>query len=262
MRRWLGVVLFGCLLVKVLFGSALADESPAVSESGDWVLTFFDDFDGEKLGYDRWTPKDPWGEERNNELQGYLIKAFHLKDGILSVRCENEPSFYDGKKRDYRSGLMTTERKFSQQYGRFEIRCRVPEGKGLWPAFWLLPEPKAWPPEIDVLEILGDEPDRVYFSHHWKNPATPEGKPQAQTGEFEGIDFSKEFHTFTLIWEEDELRWYVDGKLRHQSREHVPHEPMFMLVNLAVGGWAGAPNVSTRFPADFEIDYVKVWERP
>lgn len=63
-----------------------------------------------------------------------------------------------------------------------------------------------------------------------------------------------------MIWEEDKLRWYVDGKIRHKSEEHVPQGSTFMLVNLALGGWAGAPNAETRFPADFEVDYVKVWK--
>lgn len=226
-----------------------------------WELAFSDDFDGSKLDYDKWTPKDPWGVVRNDELQGYVVKAFRSEDGILKIRCEDEPSYYDGAKREYRSGMMTTSSKFAQRYGRFEIRCRVPKGKGLWPAFWLLPEPPSWPPEIDVLEILCQEPTRVYMSHHWVDPADPGGDSKAVTGEFEGPDFSEDFHTFAVEWERDELRWYVDGTLRHSSREKVPRVPMFMLVNLAVGGWAGEPNAETRFPADFEIDFVRVWRR-
>lgn len=227
-----------------------------------WELTFSDEFEGEQLDYEKWIPKDPWGFERNDELQGYVQKAFHLEDGILKIRCEKEASFYSGKKRDYRSGMMTTLGRFSQKYGRFEIRCRVPAGKGLWPAFWLLADkPLSWPPEIDILEILGENPRRIYFSHHWADAQNPGGDSKSMTAEVDGADFSKKFHTLTLEWEEDEMRWYIDGVEKHRSREQVPARSMFLLVNLAVGGWAEAPDSTTPFPSDFEIDYVRVWSK-
>ncbi len=246
-----------------LFVATLVMGLPARADDNEpkWVLTFEDEFDGPKLDYSKWTPEDPWGVERNEELQGYVIQAFEQEDGILKIRCENKPTFYDGKKREYRSGMMSTTRKFSQTYGKFEIRCRVPRGKGLWPAFWLLPEPPSWPPEIDILEILGHETDRVYLSNHWINPDDPTGNSKSITGEFQGPDFAEEFHTFAVEWEPDEIRWLIDGVVRHNSTTEVPDIPMFMLVNLAVGGWAEAPDDSTRFPATFEVDYVRVWEK-
>lgn len=249
-RIVLGLFLFACV------GILEAEENPS-----EWKLTFEDEFDGPRLDYSKWTPEDPWGVERNGELQGYIIQAFEQIDGILRIRCENKPTFYDGKKREYRSGMMSTHRKFSQTFGKFEIRCRVPHGQGLWPAFWLLPEPLAWPPEIDILEILGHETNRVYLSNHWVNPKDPEGDSGSQTGEFKGPDFSKDFHVFAVEWEPGEIRWIIDGEVRHKSRKHVPKTPMYLLVNLAVGGWAEAPDDSTVFPADFEVDYVRVWER-
>lgn len=244
-------------LVWLLF-SCGAEER--LSSLDGWKLTFSDEFDGEKLDYEKWTPKDPWGVERNGELQGYWIKAFIPEDGILKVRCEARPSFYDGKKRHYRSGMMSTSGKFAQTYGRFEIRCKVPKGTGLWPAFWMLPDPPSWPPEIDVLEILCQEPDRVYMTNHWPRRGNSD-ESDSVTGEYRGPDYSAEFHRFTVEWEENEIRWYVDGILRHRSRDHVPQLPMFLLVNLAVGGWAEEPDENTTFPADFEIDYVKAWEK-
>ena len=244
------------LAIFLSLGSALAEE-----EGPGWELTFADEFDGEKLDYDRWIPKDPWEVERNDELQGYWIKAFEIDNGILRIIAENEDSFYDGEKREYRSGMMTTLGRFSQKFGKFEIRCRVPAGQGLWPAFWLLPDPPAWPPEIDVLEILGHEPDKVYMSNHWPDPENPGGDSKSITAEFAGPDFSKDFHVFTIEWESDEIRWFVDGVQRHSTREEIPQIPMFLLVNLAVGGWAGEPEDKSTFPATFEIDYVKVWRK-
>ncbi|MDF1825440.1 MAG: glycoside hydrolase family 16 protein [Verrucomicrobiales bacterium] len=247
---------FSGLLLLSVTGHLIAGENAAA-----WVLTFEDEFDGPKLDYDKWTPEDPWGVERNDELQGYVIQAFEQNEGILQIRCEKKPTFYDGRKRDYRSGMMTTYRKFSQTFGKFEMRCRVPRGQGLWPAIWLLPDPLAWPPEIDILEILGHETDRVYLSNHWIDPDNPDGDSGSQTGEYKGPDFSEDFHTFGVEWESGEIRWYVDGVLRHKALKNVPEEPMYILVNLAVGGWAEAPDASTVFPAVLEIDYVRVWER-
>lgn len=249
-------LLFVLLTLPTLFRAADPPD-PSV-----WEPTFVDEFDGDRLDYTKWTPRDPWGVVRNDELQAYVIKAFHVENGFLKIRCEDVPAFYDGAKREFRSGMMTTTGKFSQQYGRFEIRCRVPKGKGLWPAFWLLPEPPAWPPEIDVLEILGHEPDKVYFSNHWPAPADPDGNSLSQTGEFKGIDFSKAHHTFAIEWEENLIRWFVDGVERHRSEREVPDTPMFLLVNLALGGgWAGEPDASTQFPADFEVDFIKAWRK-
>lgn len=252
------------LFIVLLTIPARGEDQPAsaVEESKSrpgWELTFHDDFDGEKLDYSKWMPKDPWGVVRNDELQGYWIKAFHPVDGILKIQAEHEPSFYDGAKREYRSGMMTTSGNFAQTFGRFEIRCKVPAGKGLWPAFWLLPDPPAWPPEIDVLELLGHEPNKAYMSLHWPRPSQPD-ESDSVTEEFSGPDFSQGFHTFAIEWEKDEIRWYIDDKLRASQTEHIPQQPMFMLVNLAIGGWAGEPE-NSMFPVDFEVDFIKVWRK-
>ena len=124
----------------------------------------------------------------------------------------------------------------------------------------MLPDPPSWPPEIDVLEILCQEPDKVYLTNHWPDPKNPRGASRSITGEYKGPDFSKGFHTFAVEWEKDQIRWYVDGVERHRSTREIPDQPMFLLVNLALGGWAGNPDSNTVFPADFEIDYVKTWK--
>jgi len=248
--------LWTLFIVALSPGFAQGPESP-----DQWDLVFVDEFDGEKLDYSKWTPRDPWEVVRNDELQAYIVKAFQVQEGILKIICEDEPAFYDGAKRDYRSGMMTTSGKFSQRYGRFEIRCQVPKGRGLWPAFWLLPDPPAWPPEIDILEILCQETDKVYLTNHWVNPADPGGGSLSVTEEFQGVDFADGFHTIAIEWEKGEIRWYVDGTQRFRSRTGVPDVPMFVMVNLAVGGWAGSPDASTRFPAEYRVDYIKVWKK-
>jgi len=224
-----------------------------------WKLTFQDEFGGASLNLKNWTPRDPWGHERNRELQAYVTNAFDLRDGILRVKAEKGPAFYSGKERAYTSGMMSTYGKFSQEYGRFEIRCRVPAGKGLWPAFWLLPDPRRWPPEIDVLEILGHQPNKVYMTHHFRDEQRKHG---SHGGSWVGPDFSAGFHEFAVEWSPQALVWFVDGVERYRSEKSIPQGRMFLLVNLAVGGdWPGAPDEKTKLPAAFEVDYVRVYQR-
>ena len=229
------------------------------AERPGWKLTFDDEFDGATLDAQRWNPKDPWGRERNQELQAYVTNAFAVRDGILRIQAEKADAFYGGKPRSYTSGMMTTYGKFSQEYGRFEIKCRVPKGKGMWPAFWLLPEPLGWPPEIDVLEILGHEPNKVYTTHHFRDA---QKKHASHGGSWTGPDFSADFHVFAVEWSPEALVWFVDGVERFRSEKSIPHGKMYLLVNLAVGGeWPGSPDDQTPLPAAFEVDYVRVYER-
>jgi beta-glucanase (GH16 family) len=224
-----------------------------------YKLTFQDEFEGSSLDLAKWTPADPWGKERNRELQAYVKDAFVVQDGLLRVQAEKRGAFYAGKQRSFTSGMMTTYGKFSQQYGRFEIRCRVPKGKGMWPAFWLLPDPLTWPPEIDVLEILGHQPDKVYMTHHFRNE---EKKHGSHGGSWTGPDFSSDFHQFAVEWSPKEIVWFVDGTERFRSEKTIPQAKMYLLVNLAVGGdWPGAPDEKTAFPSALEVDYVRVYEK-
>lgn len=224
-----------------------------------WKLTFADEFDGQALDTNKWNPKDPWGRERNHEMQAYVPDAFEVRDGILRVKAEKRQAAYAGKERAFTSGMMTTYKKFSQEFGRFEIRCRVPKGKGMWPAFWLLPEPIGWPPEIDVLEILGHEPAKLHMTHHFRDE---QRQHRSHGSSWNGPDFSADFHEFAVEWSPQAIVWFVDGTERFRSEKDIPHGKMYMLVNLAVGGdWPRAPDENTHFPAVFEVDYVRVYER-
>jgi len=229
------------------------------AERPGWKLTFDDEFDGKKLDLKKWNPNDPSGWERNSELQAYVTDAFEVNGGVLRIKAEKRDAFYSGKQRSITSGMMTTLGKFSQEYGRFEIRCRIPKGKGMWPAFWLLPVSRSWPPEIDVLEILGHEPNIVHMTQHYRDATA---KHQSHGGWWSGPDFSADFHEFAVEWSPQRIVWFVDGVERFRSEADVPKERMYMLVNLAVGGsWPGAPDAQTKFPAAMEVDYVRVYQK-
>ena len=167
----------------------------------------------------------------------------------------------------YCSGVLTSRGMFFQHFGYFEIRARLPSGRGLWPAFWLLPKGGAWPPELDVLEVLGHEPTMLYASAHWVAPEggpAAAGKHQSATNKVRTADLSEGFHVFGLSWHPDLLRWYLDGA--EVARMPTPpglDKPMYLLLNLAVGGpksWPGAPDGSTRFPAQMLVDTVRAYD--
>ena len=247
-----------CLATGTCLWLVLTCQGAGKIERPGWKLTFHDEFDGGALDLQKWTPNDPWGRERNRELQAYVKDAFVITNGILRVQAEKREAFYAGKQRSQTSGMMTTYVKFSQQYGRFEIRCRVPKGKGMWPAFWLLPDPLGWPPEIDVLEVLGHEPDKIHLTHHFRDE---QRKHASSGGSWKGPDFSAGIHEFAVEWSPEQIVWFVDGQERFRSKKTIPRVKMYVLVNLAVGGdWPGPPDERTQFPAAFEVDYVRVYQ--
>jgi len=139
------------------------------------------------------------------------------------------------------------------------MRARMPGGRGLWPAFWLLPVDRSWPPEIDVLEILGNDPTTLHTNAHSK----ASGKHTDAPSVIRLPDTSAGFHSYAVDWEADEIRWYFDGV--EVARVPTPpdmHKPMYMLVNLAVGGhWPGSPDASTSFPAVLAIDWIRAYRR-
>lgn len=241
-----------------LTGMITPSMSAEPPERAGWKLIFHDGFDGEKLDTEKWTPADPWGKSRNNELQAYVPEAIQLQDGTLRIGANRGEAEYDGQRRSYTSGIVTTYKKFTFSQGLAEVRCRVPSGRGLWPAVWLLPEPLGWPPEIDLFELLGHEPTKVHMTHHWRDL----GKVRSHTESWTGPDFSKDFHTFAIDWDATRIAWSVDGAERFRSRQNIPTAEMYLLMNLAVGGdWPGAPADTTQFPAYLEIDYISVYQR-
>jgi beta-glucanase (GH16 family) len=248
---------FAALSVASVASVAQERKMDPARDPRHWKRTFADEFNGRQLDRAKWIDSYPDNQRThsNNEQQYYAEDGWVVGDGRMRFKAEKRSK--GGM--PYTSGMISSYGKFAQQYGWFEIRCRVPKGKGMWPAFWLLPDDKTWPPEIDVLEILGHEPDKVYMTNHWKTePGSHEGKGDS----FKGPDFSAAYHTFAVDWSKDAIVWYVDGVERFRTTDNVPRQPMYILANLAVGGdWPGMPNADTRFPGYMDIDYIRVYQR-
>lgn len=154
----------------------------------------------------------------------------------------------------YTSGLITTQPTFSQTYGYFEMRADIPEVAGTWPAFWLLPADGSWPPELDVMETLGGDPRASWTTEHSAATGihTSNGAAQFVPDTIGGM------HTYGVLWTAEDLVWYIDGvEVFRAATPDDMHKPMYMLANLAVGGWAGA--ASANLAAEFKIDYIRAY---
>lgn len=244
-----------------------------------WRLVWQDEFKGKKLDPKKWNILLR-EQSKHNELQYYLPDEVYVEDGCLRLRSRVR----DYGSKHYTSGRVDTKGKLAPLYGRFEIRAKLPGGKGLWPAHWLYPQNRDWPmeylmaeavangkeriipeerpwySEIDIMEFLGHEPNTVYGTLHYY---TYDGQKKTSSVTWRAeVDFSKDFHTYTLDWEPDALRWYIDGQLIHTATNGIPHTPHYLILNTAVGGqWPGNPDASTSFPQYHDIDYVRVYQR-
>lgn len=248
----LETVLGAVLLVPAGFGGSAQPESIPPREG--WNLVWHDEFDGAEIDVEKWRVEHA-AVVKNQELQFYAEDEVYLEDGCLVIRSRERPL----ADRRYTSGLVDTQDRFAQVFGRFEIRAQLPAGQGLWPAHWMLPDDHpAWPPEIDIMELLGHEPDVVHCTQHWGRWPN-----NAHRGEsFKGPDFSAGFHTFAVEWSPERIDWFVDDRLVFTSANDIPQIPFYLILNTAVGGhWPGNPDETTTFPQYHRIDYVRVYER-
>jgi len=237
------------------------------------TLTFNDDFN--TFDTARWGTAYPWGgttgntNEGNNEEQWYLnadyaarqgVNTYDAHDGMLDINAAPTPASMMGDTQDhpYTSGLINTQGTFSQTYGYFEMRASLPAGQGVWPAFWLLNEEGGWPPELDVIETIGSDPDTANMTVH---TAVGGHSMDATEATIPGLTGDGQFHTYGVDWQADDITWYIDGNEVFQSETPSDmHDPMYMLANLAIGGdWPGSPDGSTEFPSTMSIDYIRAY---
>lgn len=272
--KWYGIA----LLISMPLYVAAQSGSPA--ERPGWQLVWSDEFnaaDGTPVDSSKWvteTGGDGWG---NQELEYYTNRPQNSfqQDGKLVIKVLDEKyTGSDGVTRDYTSARLKTKGKFSQKYGRFEARIKIPYGQGIWPAFWMLGDDidkAGWPKcgEIDIMENIGKEPAIVHGTIHGPGYNGSNGIG----GPFElpaGQRFADEFHVFAVEWEPAAIRFYVDDHLYKtitpsdlpKGTKWVYKHPFFLLLNVAVGGgWPGNPDASTSFPQTMLVDYVRVYRR-
>ncbi len=257
---------------------ALCVNFPSFSQK--YKLVWHDDFDGRgvpdstKWQYDvgDGCPSNcGWG---NNELQYYTEKReenARLESGYLVIEARKE-SFGDAQ---YTSARLTTRGRADWQYGKIEVRARLPYGRGTWPAIWMLPEtfdePAKWPDdgEIDIMEHVGYQMDMVQATAHSTQYNNLLGTQKMGYIQLTAVD--KRFHTFSVEWTPTKIEWFVDGKKFHKMVDDgtgndgwpFNNNPFYLILSLAVGGnWAGSQGIDDSiWPQHMEVDYVKVYQR-
>jgi beta-glucanase (GH16 family) len=270
------------LLAVVLFtlscgGGATLQPPPPASYKLSWSDEF-NGADGSSPDSAKWTYDtggNGWG---NNELEYYTNRTQNaqIKGGNLVITAQKETyTGSDGVTRNYTSARLKTQNLFSQAYGRFEARIKIPAGQGMWPAFWMLGKDigaVGWPKcgEIDIMENIGKEPGIVHGSLH--GPSTS-GRTSDASAPFSlpaGQNFAADFHLYAVEWEPGTVRFYVDSNLYATfTQSQWPaggtwafDHPFFIILNVAVGGdWPGAPDNSTIFPQQMLVDYVRVYSK-
>jgi beta-glucanase (GH16 family) len=236
----------------------------------DYKLVWSDEFD--KAG--RPDPKK-WGFEkgflRNDEKQFYT-------DRPENVRIEGGNLVIEAKKDNWQgheitSASVTTEETAAWTYGKFEVRAKLPKGRGTWPAIWMLGkniDTVDWPNcgEIDIMENVGYDPDRIHFNIHTE--AYNHVKGTNKGANIEVKDPWAAFHVYSVEWTPTQLEFFCDGKstfvFKKESDDPAvwPYaKPEFLILNLAIGGsWGGNKGVDDAiFPARYEIDYVRIYQR-
>jgi beta-glucanase (GH16 family) len=279
-RQRQGVSFFACLFtaVSVLSGGGGAEK---VKPPEGYTLVWSDEFNGKKGSLpdvSKWTYDlggSGWG---NRELEYYTNRADNarIEDGKLVITARQEAyASPDGAKFNYTSARLKTQGLFSQAYGRFEARIKLPVGQGLWPAFWMLGDnfdAVGWPKcgEIDIMENVGKEPGMNHGSLHGPSSTNPTSDQTATITLPAGQKLSDDFHIYAVEWEPGAVRFYLDSNLyaTFSSAEWpaggawVFDHRFFLILNVAVGGnWPGSPDESTVFPQTMQIDYVRVYKR-
>jgi beta-glucanase (GH16 family) len=269
-RRLACVIAFALVLVSAGAGAG-AGQGAGAQTAGDWKLVWADEFDTPGRPDPRnWTFET--GFVRNNELQWYQPENARVENGLLIIEARRERRTKPAA--DYTSASLNTRGLHQWLYGRFEMRARIDTRLGLWPAFWTLGTEAPWPfgGEIDIMEynrgtLLAnvassrDERGNVAW-HSVKLPLT----------ELRDKRWAEQFHVWRMDWDQDVIKLYVDDRLLNSVEVlstrngdgvgAIPfRQPQYLLLNLAVGGDAGGDPAETRFPARFEVDYVRVYQR-
>jgi beta-glucanase (GH16 family) len=266
-------------LIFVASVCAGAQSTPPPAPLG-WAVVWSDEFNspnGTAVDSSKWVSESGGNGWGNQELEYYTTRTVNAyqQDGNLVIKALAEKyTGSDGVSREYTSARLKTLGKFSQKYGRFEARIKIPYGQGIWPAFWMMGddiEKKGWPKggEIDIMENIGKEPGIVHGTIHGPGYSGADGIG----GPFElpaGQRFADDFHIYAVEWEAKKIDFYVDDHLYKtitpadlpKGTKWAYKHPFFVLLNVAVGGgWPGNPDASTTFPQTMLVDYVRVYRR-
>ena len=268
---------FLCVTVCLLHaGCKSTDEiRPYPGGSEQYIqLVWQDEFEGiglpdsTKWGYEK-------GYVRNQEMQFYTFERLEnaaRRDGLLIITCRNDSAMIDGEIRPVTSASLITRGKGDWKYGRIEVRAKLPSCLGTWPAIWMMPTTRVyggWPKsgEIDMMEHVGYEPDKIFFNLHTEKYNHTKGTGRGTSVDCPNPD--KEFHVYAVEWFEDHIDWFLDDKKVFSIQDDQTgweswplDQPFYLILNFAFGGaWGGQHGVDlSALPQEYQIDYVRVFQ--
>lgn len=272
-RRFLD--LFGALVCLALGAACsvapglFAPRPTPVAPPPGYTLVWHDEFEGKGIDPANWSYDTGAGGWGNGEMQYYTTRTENarIEDGMLVIEARQEK--YEGAY--YTSARLKTQGLQAFQYGRIEARLKVPEGKGLWPAFWMLGSNfngSNWPDcgEIDIMEYIGREPDLIMGTLHGPGYSSTLGFSQWNRQDY---PIAEDFHVYAIEWDAQAIHWFYDGERYHTvtpadigEREWVFDQPFFFVLNLALGGQLPGPlGLDVTFPKQYLVDYVRVFQK-
>ncbi|WP_206036176.1 glycoside hydrolase family 16 protein [Crateriforma spongiae] len=268
-----------CLTALLLLTLAATDAS-----AEPWKLVWSDEFDVDGL-----PDESKWGYEvgfiRNEEAQYYTEarpENARVKDGVLIIEGRKEkyanPDYEPNSRSwqksrshaQYTAASVVTRHKANWTYGRIEVRAKLPQGTGVWPAIWMLGSNRSelgWPRcgEIDIMEFVGKEPQHVHGNAHF----SVDGQHRSDHGKLATTEPYADFHVYAIEWDEDHIHFFFDDTQYHTFRidkagegaDNPFRKPQYLLINLALGGTWGGKIDDSIFPQQYLIDYVRVYQR-
>ncbi len=270
------IVIFGFIIMcfGIMSCRTKATVEDNINDKSKYSIVWQDEFDYTGLpDMNKWSFDTVGNEYRwgNDELQYYTSSMNNAKveNGILIITARKE----ELKGRQYTSARLKTQDKFDFKYGIIEARIKLPYGKGIWPAFWMLGtkiKTLGWPRsgEIDIMEMVGGSnggDNTVHSTLHWHGNESREKEGKSYTLK-EGV-FNDNFHVFSVVWNSTHIRGFVDDTeyfTMDITKDNLNefHDNFYILLNVAVGGnWPGSPNDSTVFPQEMKVDYVRVFKK-
>jgi hypothetical protein len=222
-----------------------------------FVTTFKDDFAGSAVDPTRWSITTGKHNVAGAESEWFSPDEILVANNMLRIHAENIQS--NGFA--YQSGQISSIGKFQQRYGLFEFQCKLPVVSGAWPAAYLLPWNDDWPPEIDVEELAGDQPEQVINTNHYTDEYGVHQQSQVNYSA-NGIDRTQ-WHSYAVVWEPGQAAWYLDGIYKGttgQPYDNVSDVPMYITINFAVGGFGGDPSQSS-WPQDYFCREAAAYQR-
>lgn len=247
-------------------------------DNNEWTLSWRDEFNQGYIDESVWSFETGNGHAQgipgwgNGELEYYQRENAWVENNHLVIEAREEQASDQYGSYDYTSARMKTQGGYNKQYGRVDVRARLPEGQGIWPAIWSLGSDigsAGWPDcgEIDIMELVGNDPSTVHGTIH--GPGYSGGNSIG--GSYSNGSFADSYHVFQLTWYPDAIKFFVDGNhyftitlydVENAGNEWVFDDgPFFFLMNVAVGGeWPGAPDASTQFPQRMDVDYIRVYD--